>query len=158
MARLLPIILVLIAVCGGGGAALFLKRNASPAAAAAEETPVETVKEEKKKADEVGYMRFQRAFIVPVVEEGGLSSLVLLDLSLEMEKDAAEKARAKEPKLRDVFMRTLIGLSHDGVFAGDITDPQSYEEVRRRLNEAATDTLGESVLSVLIVDYARQER
>ncbi|WP_031554768.1 flagellar basal body-associated FliL family protein [Parvularcula oceani] len=157
MKKLMPFLVVLVAVGAGGAGALMLDAPAEDVHAAEEGAKTPVSKHEGKK-EAVAYMGFQRAFIVPVVVERNVSALVMLDLSLEMDAATVENARKKEPKLRDGIMKALIGLSHEGMLTGDITDPAVYEEIRNRIEAAAGEYVGEGLQGVLITDYARQER
>lgn len=168
MAKLLPIVLVLFGLMGGGGAALFLRSGQT--AAPDGQIPVSHESGHGDKdghgkgdhggpgPDEFGYFKFNRPFIVPVVADDEVVALAMLALSIEMGSSEARDALVKEPKVRDGFMRVLIGLSHEGYFAGDITDPDRFAEVRSRLKQEAEAMLGDTVADVLIIDYARQAR
>lgn len=152
MARLLPVIAVLLGLLGGGGLALSMRGGAP---AEGHEPKVEH-HDAKAGKDEAAYYAFKRPFIVPVVHDGEVSALVMLSVTVEMAESAKKDAAKREAKARDRFMRVLMALSHEGYFAGDITDPERFAEVRARLTAKAGEVYGESVADVLITDYARQ--
>ncbi|WOI52687.1 flagellar basal body-associated FliL family protein [Parvularcula sp. LCG005] len=169
MKKILPILVLLIAISGAGFAAMTLRGGSSDAApeAAATKGSVAEVSGEgddghgggEGGGDTVAYFGFQRNFIVPVMRNDEVGSLVMISLQIEI-NDAAEidRMRAREPRLRDTFMMTLMGLSHDGYFAGDITEPEVYSEIRNRLNETSHALLEDKGGDVLIVDFARQDQ
>ncbi|MBB4659633.1 hypothetical protein [Parvularcula dongshanensis] len=154
MKKLLPALIVLIAVLGGGAGAMMTMTKKPKAHG--EEAKVDVHHAEAPK--QAGYFKFKRPFIVPVVSEEKITSLVMIDLSIEMDAGAAKDYLAREPKVRDGLMRALLGLSNEGYFTGDISNIETYDAVRDRLTEEAKLTLGDTVVSVLILDYARQER
>ena len=159
MKKILPILIVLIAVAGSGFAAMKIRGGGGKPekVAIAEDGTVHKVHDEEKKGDSA-YFKFQRDFIVPVMRGKRVDSIVLLSLTLEMEEDSVEGARLLEPKLRDSFMKALLSLSHDGYFAGDITSPEVYETMQDRLKDAGKAVLDNNIYSVLVVDFARQDQ
>lgn len=112
---------------------------------------------EASEAGSRAYYKFTRQFLVPVVSEGNIQSLVILDLNLEVEPNMTEKIFAVEPKIRDVLMTELLALSNEGRFAERLTDPANYAEIRERLLAAVHRVTSEGVYNVLILDIARQD-
>lgn len=55
-------------------------------------------------------------------------------------------------------MKTLLEMSHEGIFNRDITNPDVYNEIQKRLLETAIITVDEGVRSILLVDFARQDQ
>lgn len=158
MNKILPIIIILIAVAGSGFAAMQLRGGGPKSDAAHGEGDVKEAHHEEPKPA-LAYFKFQRDFIVPVMQGKTVESLIFLSLTLEMDESRVEYARPKEPKLRDSFMQTLMGLSHEGAFDGDITSPELYQEIQSRLIDAAREVIGdEEVSAVLITDFARQHQ
>ncbi|NHK26327.1 flagellar basal body-associated FliL family protein [Parvularcula flava] len=104
------------------------------------------------------YYKFSRQFIVPVVSDSNVQSLVILDLNLEIEPNLAEDLYAMDPKLRDVIMTELIALSNEGRFDRRMTDPANYAEIRTRLLAAVQTIQQKGVRDVLILDMARQDQ
>ena len=107
--------------------------------------------------DGVNYFKFSRQFVIPIVEESGVRSLVLLDLNLEMDASAAESFYVREPKLRDALMEELLAIANEGRFDGVLTDRRNLELVRIDLLNAVQDVEGDSVHDVLILDIMRQD-
>ncbi len=103
------------------------------------------------------YFKFSRQFVVPIVAEEGVKSLVVIDLNLEMDSDAAERFYVREPKLRDALMIELLDIANEGRFSGVLTDRRNLELVRVDLLNAVQDVEGEVVHDVLIQDIMRQD-
>lgn len=157
--KVLPIIIVLIAVGGAGYAAMMMKGGPQPAPKAAADHGTDEVHGVKPEdLAGVGYFDFQRNFLVPVIGDSEVQAIVLMTLSIEMDESAIEEVRGREPRIRDQFMKTLLALSHEGVFDNDITDPATYETIRVRLSRVGQTVVHESVRSVLIVDFGRQDQ
>ena len=111
----------------------------------------------KKKSGARTYFDFGRQFVVPVVEEGKVSALVIMDINLELYESDSDGMYSQEAKFRDAIMRELLSLSNDGAFSGQMTDPAKYEKVQKRLLKASR-TVKDEITAVLILDIARQEQ
>jgi flagellar protein FliL len=103
------------------------------------------------------YMKFSRQFIVPVIRQNGVSSLVALDINLELSASADENVYLQEPKLRDAILSSLLRLSSEGAFNEQLLQPDNMEEIRTNLFASAQSILGEDVSGVLILNMARQD-
>ncbi len=108
-------------------------------------------------SDGSSYMKFSRQFIVPVIRQNGVGSLVALDINLELSASANENVYLKEPKLRDAMLSTLLRLSNEGAFNAQLLQPENMEEIRTGLFASAQSILGEDVTGVLILNMARQD-
>ena len=84
--------------------------------------------------------------------------MVILALSLEVKKGAAEKIYSREPKVRDALLQVLFDHANAGGFEGAFTDGANLVFLRTALLEAAKSTLGDDVTDVLISDIARQDQ
>jgi len=150
--KLLPLLLGLVGLGAGIGAGLALRppppeptaEEIAAAAAALPAVPPE-------------YVKLNNQFIVPVVEEGRVVSMVILTLSLGVEPGAREKIYSLEPKLRDVFLQVLFDHANSGGFRGAFTDSANLVLLRDELSEAALAVAGDSARAVLISDIARQD-
>jgi len=164
MRKLIPILLALIGLAGGGAAGYFLRPapevelaenpcgNVAPAAHGAE------VAEPMPEGEpSVEYVKLNNQFVVPVVEQGNIASLVILSLSLEVRIGGTEKVYAVEPKLRDSLLQVLFDYANSGGFRGSFTETANLGELRRSLFEAARQVLGGQVSAVLISDIVRQD-
>lgn len=159
MAKILPILLLLIGVGAGGGAGMFLKPKEEVACT---EEPCE-VKEEVANIEgeepeaEPTYVAMKNQFVVPVIQDAKVRSLVVLSLSLESSTDDTEIIFTREPKLRDVFLRAMFDHAHIGGFDGAFTESGRLSILRVALLEAAQSVIGDDVSDVLITDIVRQE-
>ena len=81
-------------------------------------------------SSDVIYYKFTREFVVPIIRNGKVSSLVILNLNLEADASISQKLFEMEPKLRDNIMTTLITLSNDGTTFESMTSVENYETFR----------------------------
>ncbi len=70
---------------------------------------------------EVEYVKLNNQFVVLVMEGAEIQSLVILSLSVEVAAGQAELVYAREPKLRDTFLRVLFDHANMGGFDGPFT-------------------------------------
>ena len=159
MRKLLPLLLILIGAGAGVGAGLFL-RPAPEAEAAQDPEAAKAAAAETEPVDPEAlpeFVKLNNQFIVPVVEDGRIVSLVILSLSLEVTTGSTEKVFAKEPRLRDEMLQLLFDHANTGGFRGSFTDADNMVILRTGLNEIAQKVLGDIVLDVLITDIIRQD-
>ena len=162
--KLLPILLALIGLCAGGGAGYFLRPpppepDLSPEGAhTTQDAPAASAgahAEEGSPTTE--FVKLNNQFIVPVVEDGRVRSLVILSLSIEVKVGASEDVYRVEPKLRDAFLQVLFDHANTGGFAGAFTGTANMEQLRTALSETARTILGNEVIGVLVSDIVRQD-
>jgi|APLow6443716910_1056828.scaffolds.fasta_scaffold87116_2 flagellar basal body-associated protein FliL len=103
------------------------------------------------------YFKFSREFVVPVVSQGRVTSLVILNLNLEADADMSQKLFEMEPKLRDNIMTTLITISNDGQTFESMTDLENYESIRSMVMMNLKSVMATGIHNVLIVDLAKQD-
>ena len=108
-------------------------------------------------APAVIYYKFTREFVVPIVRNGRVSSLVILNLNLEADASMGRKLYDMEPKLRDNIMTTLITLSNDGTTFESMTSVKNYESIRSLVLQNLGSVVKEGITNVLIVDLAKQD-
>ena len=105
------------------------------------------------------YVRLANQFVVPVVKDDRVASLVVMSLSLEVAPGTRERALAAEPKIRDEFLRAMFLHANIGGFSGDFTRGERIEQLRKQLTRGAREIVGqEAVYGVLITDIARQDQ
>ncbi|MEP6342134.1 MAG: hypothetical protein ABJ275_02380 [Maricaulaceae bacterium] len=109
-------------------------------------------------SDALSFYKFKRQFVVPVMTQGKIEALVIMNLSLELNSDAPDNIYTLEPKFRDALTRELLTLSNKGVFGENLTSVESYEDVRSTLLSAVKSVTIEGVQDILILDVARQEQ
>lgn len=149
--KLIPVIFALIGLGVGLGAGVFLRPHEDPAAEAA------TEKVEDGPEELVEYVKLNNQFVVPVVEEGRVSALVILSISLEVAPASTEAVFAKEPKIRDALLQVLFDHANAGGFKGVFTDGANLIFLREAMREAAIKVMGDLVRDVLISDLVRQD-
>ena len=108
-------------------------------------------------AAEAGFVAFDHQFVVQIVQDDKVTSMVVLSLSLEAEPDLRESIHLRQPKLRDLFLRVLFDHANMGGFQGAFTSSGNLELLRSALREAAQKEMGTGIRDVLIVDIARQD-
>ncbi len=177
MKQIVPSIVALLAISAGGGAAYFVKSGASPKApSAAHESsgdesgghaapkPVKAKKGHGKSdkhgdaaSSDVTYYKFSREFVVPMIEDDRVQSLVILNLNLEVDTAISQELFSKEPVLRDNIMTTLVKLSSGGRTLNSITDVDNYETLRAMILTNLQNEIPVGIRNVLILDMARQD-
>lgn len=167
MRKLLPIILVVVGIAAGIGAGIFFRPEPeseeialSTAEVCAEvdaATPLATRAAPAFDPETREYVRLNNQFIVPVVLNERVSSLIVLSLSVEVTKGQSQIVFEREPKLRDAFLQVLFNHANIGGFRGSFTETRNMTVLRRALREAAQDVLGDMISDVLITDLARQD-
>lgn len=175
MGKLLPIILAMAGLAAGAGAGLALKPETSGDAA----TPPATDPHAKAPAHDTNdahgtkgshdghgaentgsghdYVKLNNQFVVPVVQGGRMSALVVMSLSLEVDANGKEPVYALEPKLRDAFLRVMFDHANAGGFDGAFTESGRMRLLRKALVEVAQGILGQMAHDVLITDLVRQD-
>lgn len=173
MRLLVPIVMLLLGLGAGIGAGLVMGRPSAQEATPpdAEDLPESEAAEpdEGAAAAEAGsgfvtpatasteYVRLRNQFIVPVVRQGAMRSLVVMALTVEIGTGGSDAVFQHEPRLRDSFLRVLFAHANAGGFDGQFTEAAAMAPLRSGLREAARAVLGESVRDVLIVDITRQD-
>lgn len=153
--KLIPFILVVGALGAGTGAGLFLRPTTAP------EQDAEAMAEPAPEAADPDvlpeYVKLSNQFIVPVVEDGRITAMVILSLSLEVAPGTSDQVYQREPKLRDEFLQMLFDHANTGGFRGTFTDAANLVMLRTRLLEAGNKIVGDRLRSVLITDIIRQD-
>lgn len=165
MKKLLPFILPIVGIGAGVGAGLFLQPAPQSVSEehvrshSADTHAVETHADssEYEAESDPQYVKLNNQFVVPIIEQGTVTSIVVLSLSLELMPGNPEDVYAKEPKLRDGFLQILFDHSNIGGFSGAFTSTSKTETLRRSLLSFARKTVGAGVAGVLITDLARQD-
>ncbi len=103
------------------------------------------------------YVKLNNQFVIPVVKGEKVKALVVLSLSLEIARARAKRCSAREPKLRDAFLRAMFDHANSGGFDGDFTANGNMAHLREGLLDAAKGIMGDVVSDVLITDIVRQD-
>ncbi|MCO6384761.1 MAG: flagellar basal body-associated FliL family protein [Vannielia sp.] len=166
---LLILILALVGVGAGTGAGMMLRpppeeammnpcgEDGEMVESHPEEEPMaaDTTGEESDPTRE--YVKISNQFIIPIVEEGRVASMVVLSLSLEVDAGQAELVFAREPKLRDSFLQVLFDHANSGGFSGNFTTGSKMGRLSQALREVGRKVLGPTLTDVLIIDIVRQD-
>ncbi len=180
MRKLLPVLLALLGLAGGVGAGLALKpapdahgadaaedeagaddhgaaadTHGAPADAHAASSGHGSDEETPPEGEE--FVKLNNQFIVPVVAEGRVNSLVVLSISLQVAAGSRETVFSREPKLRDAFLQVLFDHANAGGFDGTFTTSENLRTLRTALLETARSVLGDMAHDVLIIDLVRQD-
>lgn len=169
MGKLIPLLFLLVGIGGGVGAGLMLAPEPPICPAPGDTVGVEVPEgcpdpaakpEPEAEDDNAGtaeFVRMNDQFIIPVLDDGVVRSLVVLSLSLEVDLGTTGAVFAIEPRLRDGFMRVLFDHANSGGFDGAYTAAGPMDRLRRALLEVAVKFAGNAVRDVLILDLLRQE-
>lgn len=103
------------------------------------------------------YAKLSKQFVVPVISDGRVSSLVVISLSIEVDAALLNTIFTMEPKLRDAFLTVMFLHANSGGFDGEFTRGEPMNDLRGSLREAAQDILGHAVTDVLITEIVRQD-
>ncbi|MBK1634770.1 flagellar basal body-associated FliL family protein [Rhodovulum adriaticum] len=165
MAKFLPLLLALLGLLAGTGAGLALKP--APPADASQGTAVpagdhagdagHNAQAGHANGGSADYVKLSNQFVVPVVHDGRMSALVVMSLSLEVDTGGKQPVFAREPKLRDAFLRVMFDHANTGGFDGAFTETGRMILLRAALLEVARNILGPMVHDVLITDLVRQD-
>lgn len=167
MKKLFPIVLALIGIAVGIGVGILLRPDFT--AQMTDDAHVETEAGNTPEEDSGNsiksmgsneakeYVKLNNQFIVSVVSQDVVTSLVLISLSLEVEPGRKETVFSHEPKLRDAFLQVMFDHANIGGFNGAFTNSNNLDVLRFSLLETAQKTLGPFVTDILILDIARQE-
>lgn len=165
LGKLVPVLLVCIGVSGGLGAGLALRPaaddNAAPAPTPEREAdPAKADGEDKAQEGQDksrDYVKLNNQFVVPIVGDKRVESMVVLSLSIEVATGQAQIVYSREPKLRDQFLQVLFDHANVGGFDGAFTDANTLGGLRMALTEVAQSVIGDPVTGVLITEIARQD-
>ena len=155
MGKLIPLVLVLVGLAVGAGAGIFLRPVPDPAPSADHAAPEAAAMPQPAQKSE--YLKLNNQFVVPVVEGGRVTAMVIMALSLEVTPGSAETIYATEPKLRDALLQVMFDHANVGGFRGSFTDGANLIVLRKALLEAAQTAMGTIITDVLIAEISRQD-
>ncbi len=168
MGKILPILIVLIGLGAGVGGGIFLRPVPTTATEACQddghgsceaEVAADTAHGEESEPDpnNVYYVKLSKQFVVPVVKDNNVSSMVVMTLSIETTPVVGDVVFAREPKLRDALLSVMFLHANSGGFDGQFTSGEAMNDLRGSLLEAARQVIGDDVYNVLITDILRQD-
>lgn len=158
MAKLLPILIVVLGLALGGGAGWFLQPKVVPPEDTESSTETPTEEQPEEEEDPLReYVKLNNQFIVPVVKDGKVDSLVVLSLNIEVTAGTREQVFNREPKIRDALLSTLFDHANMGGFDGAFTQSSVMNSLRRALVRSAQSVIGDAAKDVLVIDIVRQD-
>lgn len=166
MKKILPALIIVIGFLVGSGAGWFLRPTPIKIVECDESShevdcalaDENTAHEKAEPAPEdVYYARLSKQFVVPVVDNNKVVSLVVMSLSIETTPMMSDVVYAREPKLRDALLAVMFLHANSGGFDGQFTGGEAMRDLRGSLLEAAVGVIGTDVFNVLITDILRQD-
>lgn len=154
---LLPILLALLGTAGGVAAGYFLKSPAAAHGDAQTETPVEDAHPHDDHEAEPDYFRIQQQFIVPIIHDGKMKSVVVTSLAIESTEAVRSAIIKREPKLRDALLGALFDHATIGGFEGNFVETGPMGLLKSSLLQVAREIVGPEVASVLILEIGKQD-
>ncbi len=103
------------------------------------------------------YVKLNNQFIVPVIADGKVSSLVILSLSLEVTAGGAPRSMRSSRNCATLSCRYCSDHANSGGFAGNFTEGEQDAGAAQCAARGGGKLLGSIVSDVLIVDIVRQE-
>ncbi|MGP9788486.1 flagellar basal body-associated FliL family protein [Roseinatronobacter sp. NSM] len=151
MAKLIPILLILLGLGGGIGAGLWLRPVPEPEDIATEDLPMPELSHL-----DITLHDMQNQFMVPLLEGDRIVSVIVMSLTLEVASAEQDAVARNEPRLRDRFLQVMFDHANSGGFDGMFTSNNNMTLLRQALLETAQNLLGrEAVTGVLITDILR---
>ena len=167
MGKILPILIVFIGLGAGGAAGIFLRPTQMMNEecrddghdSCNEEMVEDTGHGEEIEPDpsSVYYVKLSKQFVVPVVKDARVYSMVVMSLSIETTPTVGDIVFAREPKLRDALLAVMFLHANSGGFDGQFTSSEAMNDLRGSLLEATRNVIGGDVYSVLVTDILRQD-
>lgn len=169
MKFLVPLIFAFAGIGAGVGAGIVLKpapeavteSEGEQVAEGAEATPAKEAPKKSAKEEAVPtteFVKLNNHFIVPILSDSRVQSMVVLGLDLEVSVGQGDTARQLEPKIRDALLSVMFDHANAGGFSGRFTSGTSMDSLRSSLREAARKAIGSDALKdVLITDIVRQD-
>lgn len=158
MRKILPILLAILGLGAGAGAGLMLRPESAPSEIDEHaQADARAAAAEQVAAAELDFVKLNNQFIVPIVRDGRVNAMVAMSVSLQVKIGLREDVYAREPKLRDLFLRVMFDHANAGGFDGQFTSSDALGALRRALLEAARSVIGRDVSDILITDIVRQD-
>ncbi len=152
MARLLPLVIAVVALIAGLGAGLWLRPNE-----AVEEAAHDPLPEVEPAPPGAVVLQLPNSFLVPLVSEGKVRAIVVVGLALQLLPDHTIDLKRDEARLRAVFLPVLFDYANLGGFDQNLTSTENLLRLRRLLRDAVRGEFGRVVHDVLIIDLLRQD-
>lgn len=155
MGKLIPVILILLGIGAGLGAGLVL-RPVPELDLQTEDDLAPPPYPSLPEGSEIGVFEIPNHFMVPLIIEERISSVLLVSIALEIDDAQRELVQTSLPRLRDALLQVLFDHANSGGFSGSFTTNTSLGALRSALLEAGQKVVGRDVLlKVLITDIMR---
>ena len=154
---LIPLVLTLLGTGAGVGAGLMLAPDPKADENADGQAETEAADAAGPTEGEADFVKLNNQFVVPVVRDDRVRSLIVLSLTLEVPFGMTAATYDMEPRLRDTFLQVMFDHANMGGFDGAFTQAGDLDLLRGALRAAADDVLAHKVRDVLITDIARQD-
>jgi flagellar basal body-associated protein FliL len=152
MAKLIPVILIVLGLGAGLGAGLMLRPAPEADSEGAEPVPPIPVPDPSA----IALFEFDNHFMVPLVVDDRIASVIVIKVALEVSDAHRAMVVSHAPRLRDRLLQAMFDHANMGGFQGTFTANDNLGMLRRGLLEAAQATLGPEVIyGVLITDLLR---
>lgn len=165
IAKLLPVVLLALGAGAGVGAGVALRPApaAVPDGGGADVAATDGAEDHESgdggghgKGEEI-FVDLDQQFVVPVLEDGRVNSMVVMSLTLDVTAEAEELAQTRRPRLRDSFLRVMLDHANTGGFDGTFTSNGAMDRLRGALKDVGRRELGPGLREVLILDFNRQD-
>ena len=103
------------------------------------------------------FVRLNNQFVVPIVVDSRVASLVVLSLTIQVAAGQTEALYAIEPKLRDELLQVMFDHANAGGFNGPFTEAARMRILRTAMLEAAQKLGSVDVSDILITNVVRQD-
>ncbi len=98
-----------------------------------------------------------KQFVVPIIKNGSSVALVVLAIGIELPETELEKVQNIEPKIRDMFLSSLLALGNRGVFDNNFTSASAQAAVKTALLDRSKSLVHSSIRNIFILSIARQD-
>lgn len=159
MIKLFPVLLFMLGIGGGIFGGLQLRPSDASKIVEGKDKQAEAKESDEKTQinSSVEFIKLNNQFVVPVIGDDAVKSLVVVSLGLEVSTSDTSRIFSSEPKLRDAFLQVLFDHANVGGFDSKFTNSRKLEFLKEALTAEARKILGESVVGVLVTDLARQD-
>ena len=156
--KIIPVVLLCLGSGAGVAAGMFLRPASEPTEQQAETEEKQAATAPEAPPADLEYVKMSNQFVVPVVKDRVVVSLVVMSLSVEVPLGQQDLVFRREPKLRDSFLRVLFDHANIGGFDGAFTEANNLAVLRTALRETGQRDLGPDIVrDVLITEIARQD-
>jgi len=164
--KLLPILIAVIGIGVGIGAGFFLRPNPETHSVSQTEVnlsaPSYTSENEMpliagEITEDLSYLELEDQFVVPVVKDGDMTSLVLITLALETKPSALQTVSDNMPRLRGALLQVMFDYANIGGFDGPFTNSSRLDKLRRNFFEVSQSIFGDDISDILILEITRQD-